>query len=275
MSQPPEPFAIERLRAALKGRAGDALGGRIEFHPSLGSTSDRARDLAASGEPHGTVVIADQQAAGRGRGGRAWHSADRLGLYLSVILRPDAPPDQAPLAGLMAAVACRQAAAALLGDDKAIHLKWPNDVMAGGAKLAGILPESRASQEAIRDIVLGIGLNVNQRREDFPEELHGTATSLHLLAGRALDRAEAAARLVTALDEWYNVWVHDGGAAITAAYAARCPDLAGRRVRVRDAAGSWSGVTAGIGADGALKVRREDGGLTAVRFGEVGRLEDI
>ena len=290
MSQPvSEAFDVDRLRDTLKGREPGALGGRVEFHARLASTSDRARDLAASGEPHGTVVIADEQLAGRGRGGREWHSPGRLGLYLSCILRPDAPPEQAPLAGLLAAVACRETAASVLREaasflpedssflshEGVVQLKWPNDVVSGRRKLAGILPESRASQEGIRDVVLGIGLNVNHDAADFPEDLHGRATSLRLLAGAPLDRVAVAARLVTALDQWYNVWVHEGAEAITQAYAAHNPDLAGRRVRVNDRGGSWEGVTEGIAPDGALLVRRADGGRIAVRFGEVGRVEEI
>ena len=204
-----------------------------------------------------------------------WHSPERLGLYLSCILRPEAPPEQAPLAGLLAAVACRHAAASFLDDAAGLQLKWPNDVMARERKLAGILPESRTSQEGIRDLVLGIGLNVNQGVEDFPPDLRGTATSMRLLSGRALDRAAVAARLVTALDGWYNVWVRDGAAGIIAAYAGCCPGLAGRRVRVHDAGGSWTGVTDGIASDGALHVVRDGGERIAVRFGEVGRLEGI
>jgi BirA family biotin operon repressor/biotin-[acetyl-CoA-carboxylase] ligase len=270
-----EAFAIDRLRDTLSGREPGALGGRLEFHARLGSTSDRARDLAASGEPHGTIVIADEQVSGRGRGGRSWHSPGRLGIYLSCILRPDAPPEQAPLAGLVAAVACREAAASFLSGEGTVRLKWPNDVVSGRRKLAGILPESRTSQEGIRDIVLGVGLNVNHATEDFPEDLRARATSLRLLAGAPLDRVAVAARLVTALDQWYNVWVREGGEAITRAYAAHNPDLAGRRVRVNDRGGSWEGITEGIAPDGALCVRREDGGRIAVRFGEVGRVEEI
>ncbi len=270
MSGIPSVIAVDRLRADLAARRSDRetiVGRRVEFHPRLDSTNDRARELAASGEPEGTVVLADAQARGRGRGDRSWHSPPGLGVYLSVILRPEAPAAAAPLFGLLASVAAADAFEA--------SIKWPNDVMIAGRKVAGILTEARTSLDAIRDLVVGVGVNVNHEECDFPGSIAHLATSLRLARGRTLDRTDVACDILTALDEWYNLWSREGPAPIRKKYERLAEGLSGRRVVVGGGNGSFTGVTEGLTEDAALRVRRDGGAgeVVEVRYGEVRRVE--
>ena len=268
--------AIARSRMRGAGSAG-LIGRRIEHHRTIESTNDRARELAASGEPEGCVVVADEQTRGRGRSTRRWHSAPDLGLYMTVILRPDAAADRAPIFGLLAAVA---AASALerVGRTRVL-IKWPNDLVvaadpSGRRKLAGILAESRASGR-LRDLVIGIGVNVNHEPGDFPEEISGRATSLRILRGHLLDRAMVAGEILTGLDDWYTLWTLQGERPILEAFRSAGLDLEGRRVRVTGGAAAWEGTTAGLAEDGALRVLPMDGSRAVeVRYGEVLRIEE-
>ncbi|HEX6389815.1 MAG TPA: biotin--[acetyl-CoA-carboxylase] ligase [Solirubrobacteraceae bacterium] len=207
------------------------------------STNDRARDLAAAGAPHGTLVTAGAQSAGRGRQGRSWSAPPGTALLVSLVLRE--PP---PLLPLAAAVAVAE----VCGD--AAKIKWPNDVLIEGRKVAGILAEGRPQE---RWAVLGIGLNVALRVEDLPPELHATATTL--------DRAPTALEptlheLLTALD---RALVLDS-AALLDAYRAR-DALRGREITWNGGAG----VADGIDGTGRLVVALPEGGHTALDAGEV------
>ena len=273
--------AIQRRRSTAP-EAAAGLGRRVEYHPRIDSTSDRARDIAASGESEGTVVIADEQTAGRGRSQRHWHSPAGMGVYFSVILRPEAAPAQAPIFGLMAAVAVAEALQRISG--LPIRIKWPNDLVVDTdgvrRKLAGILSEARTTSDGIRDLVIGVGVNVNHAEGDFPPEIRGKSTSLRLLKAAHFSRAEAAAEILTRLDAWYTLWNRHGHAPLLAAYTAAAVDLVGRAVRVtgtRPGNGEPEpvGTTAGLDADGALRVVPDEGGdVLVVRYGEIVRLEE-
>ena len=283
----PSELSMEALtRARLAAASGVfVLGRSFEVHHSIESTNDRARELASCGEPEGTVVVADEQTRGRGRAARGWHSAPGLGLYMSVILRPRTPPARAPLMGLMAAVAVREALSK--STPAAIAIKWPNDIVVrretpdGLGKLAGILTESRATSELVRDLVVGVGVNVNHLENDFPAEIAGRATSLRLLGGAALDRAELAAGILTAMDGWYTLWARSGDQPILEAFRAMALDLEGRRVRVVAGVGqegveALTGTTAGLAGDGALRVLPDGGGRPVdVRYGDVMRVVEV
>jgi len=271
---------IDARLAALAGRSdGALLGRRIELHPRIGSTNDRARELASQGEPEGTVVVAEEQTLGRGRAARSWHSAAGLGVYLSALLRPETAPSRAPMLGLMAAVAAREA----LSRRSLVPLciKWPNDILAEDRvtgrrrKLAGILVEARTTPEAVRDLVVGAGVNVNHTHEDFPPDIAATATSLRILSGAVHDRAEVAAALIAALEEWYTLWKRRGEGPILEAFRSMAPDLEGRRVRVSDGAAVWVGTSGGLTSDGALRVRPDGSSAPReVRYGDVTRVEE-
>lgn len=230
------------------------LGQTLHCLEETESTSDLAKGLAEQGAAHGEVVIAERQTAGRGRRGRGWESPPRLNLYLSVVLRPDLPPQRAPELTLVAAVAvcdaCRQA-----GVDAGI--KWPNDVLAGDRKVAGILTELAAEPDAVHWVVLGIGVNLNAGAEDFPPELRGLATSLRLERGEPVPRALFAAALLGQLEHWLDRHAEEGFPAIRDAWRERSATL-GREVRVEVEGGELDGVAEDLDETGALLVRCGD-----------------
>jgi BirA family transcriptional regulator, biotin operon repressor / biotin---[acetyl-CoA-carboxylase] ligase len=260
-SELPADFADALARVPL-GR----LASTIVFYPTVGSTNDAAAALAINspGRAEGAVVVADEQTAGRGRRGHVWHSPPGSGLYVSVILGPGRAhidPDRATvLVTLMAGVALVdgiQAATGLRAD-----LKWPNDLLAGGRKLAGILSEgvgtgtSAGGPSRVSPVVVGYGINVAQTA--YPAELTRRATSLETELGRAVDRASVLAQTLAALAARYDDLLAGRFDAILDAWRRRAPSGAGARVTWAAASGPRSGVTAGIDDRGALLVRVGD-----------------
>jgi BirA family biotin operon repressor/biotin-[acetyl-CoA-carboxylase] ligase len=221
---------------------------------TTGSTNDDVRRLAAQGAPEGTVVFAESQTAGRGRLGRTWDSPDRAGLYLSVLLRPADPPERIGRYPITAAVAVCTACRAFSGDP--VALKWPNDVLAEGRKLAGILAEMRQGPSGA-ELALGIGINVNQTAEDLPTGLRATATSLRLLRdGAAVDREAVAATLLEALAATLEGMRADAWPEVAERFLRYAPDATGRRVRL---AAGGEGITDGLDVSGALRVATVNG----------------
>jgi BirA family biotin operon repressor/biotin-[acetyl-CoA-carboxylase] ligase len=210
------------------------------------STNDEAARRAAEGAPHGTVVTAAAQRRGRGRMGRAWYSPPGLNLYLSVVLRPSVrAAELAPLT-LAAGLAVAEAAEAV---GVAARLKWPNDVLVGGRKIAGILLESRVGPAPV--VVAGIGVNLAQRR--FPPELQAAATSVALETDRAVEREALLGALLEALDRWRRSLERGATTAVLDRWRALA-DTLGRTVTVEDA----RGVAVDVDADGALLVADGD-----------------
>jgi BirA family biotin operon repressor/biotin-[acetyl-CoA-carboxylase] ligase len=217
-------------------------------HLVTDSTNERAKRLAAAGAPHGTLVTAGEQTAGRGRQGRSWVAPPGRALLMSLVLRGlDA---RTPLAPLAAAVAVCHAF------PEANGIKWPNDVWVDGRKVAGILIEGRPQAGWA---VLGIGLNVATEPDEFPDELREIATSLRAAGSALASPAEALAALLPTLDEWLAAPPE----AVLAAWR--------ERDALRGQAISWtggSGVADGVDDDGSLLVRTADGPRT-LRAGEV------
>jgi BirA family biotin operon repressor/biotin-[acetyl-CoA-carboxylase] ligase len=227
---------------------------RIVVLETTGSTNDDARRLAIGGAQEGTVVVAERQSAGRGRLGRNWDSPERVGLYLSVLLRPADAIDRIGRYPIAAAVAACAACREFAGDR--VVLKWPNDVVADQGKLAGVLAEMRRGTSGT-DLVLGIGVNVNQVAEDFETALRGTATSLRILRhGGVVDRETVASTLLEALGATVARIRGDGWREVAEQFLRYAPDATGRRVRL--AAGGL-GFTDGLDASGALRVATANG----------------
>jgi BirA family biotin operon repressor/biotin-[acetyl-CoA-carboxylase] ligase len=240
--------AFERAR----GRLGP-LAARVLYFTTIGSTNDVAASLAADPASFGTVVIADAQTAGRGRRGRTWFSPEGSGLYVSAILSPSraaSEPDRATmLLTLTAGVALAEGVERASGLSPAI--KWPNDLLVAGRKLAGILAEGCGEA-----VVLGYGINVGPMA--YPPELRDRATSLETELGRSIDRASVAVETLAALASRYDDLVSGRFDAILDAWRRRAPTHRGARVVWDTPAGPQFGITDGIDDFGALLVRVAD-----------------
>ncbi|MFQ5723889.1 MAG: biotin--[acetyl-CoA-carboxylase] ligase, partial [Terriglobia bacterium] len=248
----PDILVPQLLQPRLRGTG---LGRRIHHFFKTGSTNTVALRLAAEGEPHGTLVIAEEQTAGRGRLGRSWYSEKTSGLYLSILLRPELSPQQAPLLTLAAGLAGRDAVAEVTGLEA--DLRWPNDLLLGGRKVCGILTEMQAESHRIHYVVVGIGVDVNHAQ--MPAELEGIATSLRLAAGHQVSRLDLLTHLLAAFDRYYNRLLAEGAAPILARFAEVSSYARGKRVRITGAREEFTGVTEGLDATGTLLVRRDDG----------------
>lgn len=174
------------------------IGRKVLLFDTLPSTNDLCRSLAEKDEPEGTVVVSDVQTAGRGRLDHKWFSAEPAGLYLSVLLRPDFSQEYFPLIGLLAAIAVQKTITALTGIKAAV--KRPNDVLIDGKKTAGILSEQRG-----RTVVTGIGVNINNPKASFPEELRDKATSLMIETGVKMNKEYFMVCLLRQFDMEYDL----------------------------------------------------------------------
>jgi BirA family biotin operon repressor/biotin-[acetyl-CoA-carboxylase] ligase len=230
---------------------------------SVGSTNDEAAAWARAGAPAGAVVVADEQTRGRGRLGRRWHSPPGESLYLSVVLRPPLPPHRVPPLTLAAGVAVAEA---LIASDVMPSLKWPNDVLIDGKKVAGILTEMSADVDRVHHLVVGIGVNLNVRR--FPDELAAIATSVLQARGTPVVRAELAAVLCARLEHWFDQFVADGAAGVVAAWKQHARFF-GQRVHVSAGRDQLDGVAEDVEDDGALRLRLDDGRALRVVAGEL------
>ena len=234
------------------------LAHEIEWFAEIDSTNRHALARASAGAEHGLAVIAEAQSAGRGRLGRAFFSPPRTNLYVSFVLRPRASAAALGTLPLTAGVALAEAVAAELRDAARVELKWPNDVLADGKKVSGILLE-RGSASADAPVILGIGVNLNVDPASFPDDFRARASSLSALAGRTIDRARFAAALFERLETALETHAAGGFAALRARFDALFR-MTGRRVRVSDSAGRVSeGVVLGVGADGSLRLGTYEG----------------
>jgi BirA family biotin operon repressor/biotin-[acetyl-CoA-carboxylase] ligase len=170
---------------------------------TIDSTNTKAKELAEQGYPSGTLVVADQQVAGKGRRGRSWESPSGSGIFMTLMLKPDINPNNASMLTLVAALATAKAISDVTGADA--RIKWPNDIVINGRKICGILTEMSAQFDYINHIVIGIGINVHN--EQFPEEIRETAGSLLLACGRRFHRAELIARFLECFEKDYAVFL--------------------------------------------------------------------
>lgn len=239
------------------------LGHALVRLDEVDSTSDEAAALAARGAAHGTVVVATAQRQGRGRQGRAWFSPPGDNLYLSCVLRPELPPPRVPPVTLAAGVAVAEAVAAL---GVRPRLKWPNDVLASGKKLAGVLTEMTTQGDRVEQVILGIGVNVATTR--FPDELDGVATSVALEVGRAVAVEDVLPALLERLDFWLAQYFAGGLGEVGPAWTS-WSGMAGAAVRVEVGGRQVRAVARGIGQDGALEVVDEAGRVVRVMSGDV------
>lgn len=245
----PDKLLPQEISIKLKT---NILGRKIYYYDSVQSTNNEAKQLAANDCPEGTIVVAETQNAGRGRLARGWFSPWGKGIWMSVVLRPHFSPQEAPKCTLMAAVALNKAIRQVSGIDCGI--KWPNDILFQNRKLVGILTEMSAEMDAINYVVLGMGINVNVGKDDFPEEIADIATSVALAAGRHIDRIELLTAVLTQLENIYLAIAADGFEGVLNEWRAQSVTL-GQAVSVIGQNRKFSGIAVDIDNDGALLVK--------------------
>jgi BirA family transcriptional regulator, biotin operon repressor / biotin---[acetyl-CoA-carboxylase] ligase len=258
----PDLLLPEILRPLVRGTIFDE---HLHHFYKIGSTNTAAMAAAADGAPEGTVFLAEEQTAGRGRGANSWQSPRSTGIYCSVVVRPKLPPSEILILSLAAGLAVR-AAIQQVDSRVSADLKWPNDILIGGKKACGILAEMNAEATRVRYIVVGIGINVNQ--SSFSKELQ--ATSLRLVTGSEWSRVELVAALLKSLDREYRQLLEDPGAreSIRRRFAESSSWTQGKAVRIEENGSAFEGTTEGLDSRGFLQVRTPKG-LQTVLSGTV------
>jgi len=252
-------FDLNKVEAGI---AGTKFAGRIMYFPSVESTNTLALEAAQAGAKSG-VYVADEQTAGRGRGGHAWHSIAGDGLYVSALVTAPIPVSMAMLLPLVTGLAAQ--AAIVEATDLQSDIRWPNDLLLNGRKCGGILVETaaNASDAMLRYAVIGIGINTNH--ESFPPEIASLATSLRMESGTAVSRERLLIHLLCALEKEIRQLGEDG---LLERFAAASTWVKGKRVHV-DEDGGYTGVTDGLDSRGFLRVAGDDGTIHTVLSGGV------
>jgi BirA family biotin operon repressor/biotin-[acetyl-CoA-carboxylase] ligase len=258
----PDLLLPEILRPLLRGTIFDE---HLHHFYKIGSTNSAAMAAAADGAPEGSVFLAEEQTAGRGRGANSWQSPQSAGIYCSVILRPALPPSEVLVLSLAAGLAV-QSAIQQVDSRVTADLKWPNDVLIvnknDSKKVSGILTEMNAEPTRVRYIVVGVGINVNQA--SFPKEL--PATSLRLTTGSEWSRVDLAAALLKSLHREYRALLEDNDAreSILRRFAENSSWVHGKAVRIEENGIAFEGTTEGLDPRGFLQVRTAKGMQTVL-----------
>ncbi len=238
------------------------IGKKIIVLDTVPSTMDEAFRLGMENCPEGTLVVAEAQSKGRGRLGRIWASPRARGLYFSFVLRPSLPLNQLAQLTLMSAVAVSEAIEDI--SELKPSIKWPNDILLGARKLAGILTELRAESDQVKFVIVGIGLNVNTSRH----QLTTGASSLKVAAGQSFNRAQVFQAILRSLEKWYLKLLHHEFAEIMEEWKKRSATL-NKRVRITDSAGVIEGQAIDLDEDGALLIRKDNGIVVKKSAGDV------
>ncbi len=257
------PLELSRVRDGL---AAERLGTEFHYFAEIDSTNTYARCLAEHGAREGGLVIAESQTEGRGRHGKRWVSPPNVNLYFSVVLRPKLAPARAPQITLMAAVALAETLQWFLPVPPAI--KWPNDILVSGKKLAGILTEVSCGSEGVEFVILGIGVNVNYPLDLMPEEIRQCATSIAIICQNKISREDFLRRLIQHLDRCYGEIEENGFAPLAPRWEAYF-GLRGQRVRIELLDEVMFGTAKGIDQDGALLLEDDHCELQRVIAGDV------
>ena len=261
----PDRLLSEEIQDGLKTTI---IGREIVYFAETDSTNHRAALLAEAGAKDGTVIVAEAQSAGKGRLGRRWTSPAGVNLYLSIILRPAIAPRSAPLLTFLSSLATARTIELESGLRPTV--KWPNDVLLDGCKVAGLLNEMNAETERVNYVILGIGVNLNMTQEQFPADLRYPATSLALELQHPVDRIRFCRRLLGEIDCLYRDYPA-GQEAILAGWLSYF-DLLDKQVMVEEPSRTITGVVTGVASDGALLLALENGSSERILAGDVRRL---
>jgi BirA family biotin operon repressor/biotin-[acetyl-CoA-carboxylase] ligase len=260
----PDALHADDLLARL-GRT-EIVGRDIRVFEQTTSTNDVIEKLARDGVKEGAVVFAESQTRGRCRLGRVWLSPARKGIWFSVLLRPDLRPQETTQLTVASATALRRAIQSESGLDP--EIKWPNDILIRGKKVAGILTELSAELNRVKHVILGIGVDANQNVNEFPAELRKTATSLKIETGKMISRPELATAILRELDHDYARVCGDFFADVADEWEAHCTTI-GRTVTIQIGGRRVRGRAESLGDDGALLLRTEHGHLERISGGDV------
>ncbi|MDI6808522.1 MAG: biotin--[acetyl-CoA-carboxylase] ligase [Candidatus Eisenbacteria bacterium] len=243
------------------------LGRNVRVYDRVGSTNDILLALAEEGEEEGLLVIAEEQTTGRGRLRRKWYSPRGVGIWMSILLKPDVPAALAPGLSFVASVAVVKAIRRVTG--LSAFVKWPNDVLVSGKKVAGILTEMAAEPDKIEFIVLGVGINVNQDNASLPDAVGASATSLGLELGRRVDRYDVLLSFLCELESLYLTFCRSGLDPLLEEWKGMT-DMWGKRISVRCRGRVIEGIAHDVDESGALIVRLDSGIQERILSGDVG-----
>lgn len=249
----PEKITPNEIQLGLTTKR---LGRQIYYEESVSSTQKIALQMSVDGDPEGTIVIAEEQTSGRGRMNREWYSAKFSGIWMSIILRPDLLPKDAPQLTLITAVAIVQA----IEEVTTLHpqIKWPNDILVNGKKVTGILTELQAESDRINSVIIGIGMNVNQESNSFPDEIASIATSLFIESGKKVNRAKLIQVVLTKLEYLYDLYLQEGFYPIKLLWESYAVSI-GKMIKARMLKETVKGKALGITDDGVLMLEDDSG----------------
>lgn len=263
LQQSPDVLMPESIQTGLECRL---VGSKVRCFDETDSTNLQACRLGDEGETDGLVVIADHQRFGKGRMGRQWESPAGVNLYASILLRPPILPFEAPKLTFLSAVAVCRAITNCTGLQPTV--KWPNDILLDGAKVAGLLNEMSSETDQVHYVVLGIGVNLNMRADQFPADLRYPATSLAIITGQPVSRLDFTRALLQEIDALYQVYLEQGSEPIMSAWTDLC-DLTGKQVLVDCNEVQIEGTMTGLAEDGALLVQTKTGKIESIYAGDV------
>jgi len=244
-------FSAGLIQAQLTTKC---IGKQIVIHEETGSTNRDAMAEAEAGAPEGLVIFANKQTSGKGRLGRTWHTMPES-LAASVLLRPDLPPEQVPQLSLLTAVALHDALSRYNPD---IRIKWPNDLLYHGAKVAGILTEMRAEPGRVHAVVLGFGINLAAPADGWPDDINKPATDMASISVTAISKTALAAAILNALDCWYGIYIKEGFPPVHRAWW-QAHAASGAKVSVYDGKHYIEGIASALDDDGALLLETASG----------------
>lgn len=243
------------------------VGGEIKFLEEVDSTNLYAKRMAEDGFPDGTVIIADEQLKGKGRLGREWVSPKGKGIWMTIMLKPGINPSHAAKVTLLAACAVNKAISETCGIDT--RIKWPNDIVCNGKKLCGILAEMGAELDEINYLIVGIGINVNIDKDEFPQELHSIATSIKIEKGMDISRKTLVVNILNNFEAYYKTFLKTGSIAGFIPEYKEKSAIIGKEVNIISSTQRFTGKVLDISAEGQLLVKLEDGTVKEIISGEV------
>jgi BirA family biotin operon repressor/biotin-[acetyl-CoA-carboxylase] ligase len=252
ITKKPDKISSNEIQLGLKTKM---MGRHIHFEQTVTSTQKIAKSLATESCPEGTIVVADEQTNGRGRMARTWYSPSGTGIWMSMIIRPNIPVNLTPQLTLLTAVAIVQAIEEVTPLKPTI--KWPNDIMIHGKKIVGILTELQAEADQVHSVIIGTGINVNQKVEHFPDELQNIATSIHIETGTTWERAQLIQMILLKFEGLYELYLSQGFKPIKLLWEGYAISL-NKIIIARTLKGTVEGKAIGINDDGVLLIETAD-----------------